>query len=88
MKTITVTEAARNFSELVSRIHYRSESTLLVKGGRPMVRIIPANQAKTGRELAETWPGIPHLSAKEAAYFDHDLKISRRRLPIAKSKWE
>jgi hypothetical protein len=28
----TVTEASRNFSDLVSRVHYQGESTLLIKG--------------------------------------------------------
>jgi prevent-host-death family protein len=88
MKTLTVTEAARNFSDLVSRVHYRSESALLVKGGRPMVKIVPASWAKTGRELADIWSGIPHLGISEAKSFDLDLAASRRRLPRQSSRWD
>ena len=88
MKTLTVTEAARNFSDLVSRVHYRSESALLVKGGRPMVKVIPASCAKMGRELADIWPGIPHLRTGEAESFGLDLAASRRRLPRLTTKWD
>ena len=31
----SVTEAARNFSDLISRVHFRGESALLLKGGKP-----------------------------------------------------
>ena len=88
MKSLTVTEAARNFSDFVSRVHYKGESMLLVKGGRPMVKVIPASRAKTGSELAALWPLIPHLSPAEAEAFDKDLANSRRRLPRPSSKWD
>jgi prevent-host-death family protein len=88
MKTLTVTEAARNFSDFVSRVHYRSESTLLVKGGRPMVKVIPASRAKTGLELADIWPQVAHLSVAEAEAFGLELTASRRRLPRPNSKWD
>lgn len=53
---ITVTEAARGFSDLINRVFYRHESALLVKGGKPMARLLPVNPpAKTGGELAARW---------------------------------
>jgi len=88
MKTITVTEAARNFSDLVSRVHYQGESTLLVKGGRPMVKMTAARRAKTGRQLAALWPSIPHLNQKAAESFGRDMETARRKLPALKSKWD
>jgi antitoxin (DNA-binding transcriptional repressor) of toxin-antitoxin stability system len=88
MKTISVTEAARNFSDLVSSVHYRGETALLVKGGRPMVKISPARRAKTGRDLAALWPGLPRLTPAEATAFEHDLKAARRVLRPVKSKWD
>jgi antitoxin (DNA-binding transcriptional repressor) of toxin-antitoxin stability system len=87
-KQITVTEAARNFSELVSRVHYQGGTTILVKGGRPMVKISPAGRSKTGRELSAIWLKRPALSPEEAAIFDHDLKNSRSRLGALATKWE
>jgi antitoxin (DNA-binding transcriptional repressor) of toxin-antitoxin stability system len=87
-KQMTVTEAARNFSDLVSRIHYQGGTTILVKGGKPMVKLIPASRPRTGRELAALWPKHPILSPDEAASFEADMADSRKRLGPAISKWE
>lgn len=87
-KEITVTEAARNFSELVSRIHYQGDCTLLVKGGKPMVRMSPANRPKTGGELAALWPALTHLNPDEAESFERDLRTSRERLRPITSSWD
>ena len=88
MKTVSVTDAARNFSDFVSRVHYQGESALLVKGGRPMVKVTPARRIKTGRELAALWPKLPHLSPAEAAALECDLAEARRRLRPLHSKWD
>jgi len=88
IKQISVTEAARNFSELVSRVHYQGGTTILLKGGKPMVKLSPANRPKTGRELAALWPEHPALSPDEAASFERDLNYSRSRLGPFASKWE
>jgi antitoxin (DNA-binding transcriptional repressor) of toxin-antitoxin stability system len=88
IKHITVTEAARNFSELVSRVHYQGGTMILVKGGKPMVKLSPANRPKTGRELAALWAKRPALSPDEATSFERDLNDSRRRLGPLVSKWE
>ncbi len=87
-KQITVTEAARNFSELVSRVHYQGGATILVKGGKPMVKLSPASRPKTGRELAALWPKRPILSPDEAASFERDMADSRSRLGPLVSTWE
>ena len=87
MKTMTVSDAARNFSEFVSRAHSGGESALLVKGGKPMVKVIPARRTKLGRELAAVWPKLPHLSSAEATAFGDDIAEARRKLPLVGSKW-
>lgn len=88
MKALSVTEAAKGFSKLVSRVHSHGERTLLTKGGRPMVEMIPAKSAKTGRALAARWANRPHLSVKEAGRLERDLAAARRKLPALKSKWD
>jgi antitoxin (DNA-binding transcriptional repressor) of toxin-antitoxin stability system len=88
MKTLTVTEAARNFSDLVSRVHYQGEDALLMKGGRPMVKMVPVRKPATGRELAEMWAKLPHLDAAEAVAFEKDIATFRRKLPPLTSKWD
>ena len=77
LKHITLTEAARNFSELVSRVHSQGETTILIKGGKPLVKLTPASQPKTGRELAALWSKRPRLGPDEVASFKRDLNDSR-----------
>ena len=88
MKVITVTEASRNFSEFINRVHYKGESALLLKGGRPMVKVTPARLARTGDELAAAWPSLPHLDPTEAEAYGHDLESARTALPAVASKWD
>lgn len=89
MRTLSVTEAARNFSDLVSSVHYRGESALLLKGGRPMVRVVPARSPRTGRELAALWPRLPQLSPEEAEAMARDLADARAALrPIPPLQWD
>ena len=88
MKSMTVSDAARNFSAFVNRVHSGDESALLVKGGKPMVKVIPARRAKLGRELADVWPKLPHLSLAEATAFGADITEARRKLPPVSSKWD
>jgi prevent-host-death family protein len=88
MKTITVTEAARNFSDFINRVHYQGESALLVRGGRPMAKVTPAHRANTGAELAELWPSLAHLSVAEAVVLGDELDAARSRLPAPASQWD
>jgi antitoxin (DNA-binding transcriptional repressor) of toxin-antitoxin stability system len=52
---ISVTAAARGFSDLINRIRYRGESAVLVKNGAPVARItpfVPDPPRATAAELA------------------------------------
>jgi prevent-host-death family protein len=88
-KTITVTEAARHFADVVERTHRRRESTLVLKKGKPVARIVPVPaRAKTGRELGRLWAALPHLSVEAAGLLEVDLAAARRHLPPLRSQWE
>lgn len=88
MKTVTVTDAARNFSDFINRVYYQGESALLVKGGRPMVKVTPAHRSNTAAELAELWPTFAHLSVTEAGLLADELETARSRLPTPTSQWD
>lgn len=88
MRTITVTDAARNFSDLVSRVHYRGESAMLTKGGKEVARILPARRTVTARELAVAWRGLRHLDESERRRFARDLAVAKPKLPRPKSRWD
>ncbi len=88
MRSITVTEAARGFSDLIDRVRYKGESVLLTKGGRPVARIVPVRTARTGHDLAVAWATLPHLDRADAADFERALGEARRSLPPAQSRWD
>ena len=88
-RIVTVTEASRGFADLVNRVFYRRESAVLMRGGKPVAKIVPVDEpAKTGGELASLSPDLPHLDLVEAEAFAHDLEGFRSALPLPASKWD
>ena len=86
---ISVTEAARNFANIINRIYYKHESTTLLKSGEPVARIVPvAPSTCLARDFAHYLKTIPHLSEDEAADFERDLDTSRQKLLKSESKWD
>jgi prevent-host-death family protein len=76
--TLTVTEAARNFSDLINRVVYRGDAAVLTRNGKPVARLVPEGLKKsTGRELAEFWRKRIPMSAEEADSFSDDLSKIR-----------
>ena len=88
--TLTVTEAARNFADVVNRAYYRGEATTLLKNGKPVARIVPTTRAmKTGKEIAaEMTANRPRLAVEEAEAFEADLLKARAELPPLVSPWD
>jgi antitoxin (DNA-binding transcriptional repressor) of toxin-antitoxin stability system len=85
---ISVTEAARNFADCVSRAHYQNMSFVLLKNGKPVARLVPESERVcTGRELAEAMDKA-ELSAEEARAWHKDLTVARRRLTAPRDKWQ
>ena len=52
-QTITVTDAVRNFSELLNNIRYRGEQYTILKGGKPTATIGPAVGSVKERKLSD-----------------------------------
>lgn len=75
---LTVTEATRDFLDVVNPVPDRRETTVFLKGGRPVARIVPvASAPMTGRMLAEKWAGLPHLDADDAAARAAEIAATR-----------
>jgi antitoxin (DNA-binding transcriptional repressor) of toxin-antitoxin stability system len=53
MQTITVTDAVRNFSELLNDIRYRGERYTILKGGKPTATMGPVTASARERKLSE-----------------------------------
>jgi hypothetical protein len=47
-KTITVTEAARNFADCVNRVHYQNMTFVLLKNGSPFARLVRRRRKPAG----------------------------------------
>jgi antitoxin (DNA-binding transcriptional repressor) of toxin-antitoxin stability system len=85
-RTISVTDAARNFADCVNRAHYQHVTFILLKNGSPVARLVPDNEKVcTGRDLAAALAGVT-LPQEEAAAWQRDLRNARNHLN-AKASW-
>ena len=91
-QAISVTEAARNFSDCVNRAHYQGTTFVLHKNGVPMARIVPEERKpRTGREIAAALRVSlkdVHLGEEEATAWLNDLEEARKNLIPAVDKWQ
>jgi antitoxin (DNA-binding transcriptional repressor) of toxin-antitoxin stability system len=86
-KTISVTEAARNFADCVNRAHYQKITFVLLKGGSPVARIVPDEEKVcTGSDLNRVVAGA-RLAGEEAEAWSRDLRSARSRLKPVSDKW-
>ncbi|MCK6501383.1 MAG: type II toxin-antitoxin system Phd/YefM family antitoxin [Nitrospira sp.] len=51
MKTLSVTEVARNFSTVIDRVEHRQEEILLVRNRRRVARLVPEPPHQTALEV-------------------------------------
>jgi antitoxin (DNA-binding transcriptional repressor) of toxin-antitoxin stability system len=87
-KSISVTEAARNFADCVNRAHYQGTTFVLHKNGVPVARIVPEERKScTGLELAAALAKV-RLSPEESAAWRRDLRKARKILIPPVDKWK
>ena len=87
MRTLTVTEAARNFADCVNRAHYQNVTFVLLKNGVPFARLVPDNEKVcTGRDLVEALDRT-ELTAEDAKTWRRDLQAARKTLKAPADKW-
>lgn len=83
---VSATEAARRFSDLVSRVCYQGETFVIERGGRPLCQLGPIEARRcTGADLLALLSRLPRpdeefLAAVETA--------SRTQPPVERSPWE
>ena len=86
-KTISVTDAARNFADCVNRVHYQNVTFVLLKNGSPVARLVPDNEKVcAGRDLAGALAEA-ELPEAEAAAWHRDLQAARKTLKTQADKW-
>jgi antitoxin (DNA-binding transcriptional repressor) of toxin-antitoxin stability system len=78
IQTITVTDAVRNFSELLNNIRYHGERYTILKGGKPAAIIGPAAGFVKARRLADLKEIVRNLPCLEedAEAFARDIERS------------
>ncbi|GAB4249918.1 MAG: hypothetical protein OHK005_16800 [Candidatus Methylacidiphilales bacterium] len=77
-QTLSLTEAARNFSDCINRVAYRGESFLLLRGRRPVAELRPAPVGRRLTDLPAIFATLPPLPESEVAAWKRDLARSRR----------
>ncbi len=88
-RKMTVTEAARHFADLVNRTYYKGESTVLIRSGEPVAKIVPLGGCSLlGRDFAAKWREIRHLDTDEAGDFADEVEEARGKLEMPASAWE
>jgi hypothetical protein len=82
---ISATRAARNFSELMNRVHYRGEVFVVERGGKSICEIRPSGPAKfTGRELANLLRALPR---PDEEYLTMLEELMAKQPKVAESRW-
>jgi len=87
---LTVTEAVRNFSEILGRVRFKGERFILVKGGKPVAELGPTDTAAPVHlgELSAVLAGMPHLEPEDAERFALDLDSDRNVVgPVPAVPW-
>ena len=75
-KTMGVTEARRNFGEIVDRVRYQGDTVVLVKSGKPAAAIVPyAVLEQWRRTREELFAVVDEVQAQNA-----DLDMSEEEL--------
>lgn len=88
MISLSVSEAARHFADLLHRVRHEGEWALLTESGTPVARMLPASRASTGAELALVWADRPRLGEEEAESFASDIADARANLPPVAAQWD
>jgi antitoxin (DNA-binding transcriptional repressor) of toxin-antitoxin stability system len=89
-KTISATQAARQFSDLLNRVGFRGERYTIARAGKAIAHLTPATPPVTRRvsELPELLKQLPSLG-KDAGPFALDVSRAIRHAPglPRKTRW-
>ncbi len=91
-KTVSATEAARRFSDLINSVKYRGEVVMIIRGKKPVATICPiasVAKPKSLKDFRDLLKNLPGLGA-DADAFARDIDKIRQYQPSLpkKSPWE
>lgn len=88
-KTISATEAARSFSEVLNQVQYRDISFSIERGKKVVARLVPP-ALPAGFPLADLnrlFAGLPRLGPAEANNWKAEIRTIKRGRPAQVRKW-
>ena len=79
MKTLTVTEVARNFSAVMDGVESEQEEIVLVRNHKPIARLVPEPQSQNALEvLGDLYRTLDDDTANALAKAIHSGKKTKR----------
>ncbi len=81
-QVISVTEASRNFSDVINRVYYQGQTYLLTRGGVVVAQLTGANKTLSVKDLLNQWENRPRLDPDDAAQWEEDLFETRAALTM------
>lgn len=87
-KKISATEAARSFSDVVARVHYRGEEFIVEKGGEAVCKITPVGQGAARTTIADVLALLDGTAAPDDGFRDAVLEAVRKQPKAPRSRWE
>ncbi len=84
--TLSATQAARTFSDLLNRVRYRGEVFVIERGGEPVCEISPVKPPRfTGADLLALLRSLPK---PDAGFWDAVEEATRQESGVPESPWE
>ena len=89
-KTITATEAARRFSDVLNQVRYQGAEFDIVRGKEVVARLVPAAPAGgiSLDRLDELVRSLPRLGSREAELFARDIERGLARMRPDAIEWD
>ena len=85
-RIISATQAARTFSALLNRIHYRGETFIIERGGEAVCAMTPVQAPRfTGADVVSLLQSLPK---PDEGFWNDVEKATRQKATIPKTLWE
>ena len=84
--SVSATDAARNFSELLNRVHYKRQTFVVERGGQAVCEIRPAYE-HTGFKVADLVRLLASLPDVPTEYLDAVEEHIKNQPPAEETRW-
>ena len=88
---ISATEASRNFSLILNKVHYQGEHYEIKRGSEIIAQIIPVSHKKPSLKVSslnELLKKLPALDASDQIAFEKDIEEIRAQNKLEDESWD